>query len=88
MKIDEFIKRSNIIHNNKYDYSLVKYKNNSTKVDIICPKHGKFEQRPKNHLDGQGCPSCGNEIKLFKILYTDNIYEKLQYLLNKINFNI
>ena len=59
---EEFIARSNNIHNNKYDYSKVEYVNNKTKVCIICPKHGEFWQTPKNHLLGQGCPICGKEI--------------------------
>lgn len=54
----EFIDRSNIIHNNKYDYKNVDYKNNSTKIKIICPIHGEFEQLPHNHLQGKGCPKC------------------------------
>jgi len=59
---DEFIKRSNIIHNNKYDYSLVKYKNNKTKVKIICPVHGIFEQTPNSHLLNIGCNKCAKNI--------------------------
>ena len=59
---EEFIARSNNIHNNKYDYSKVEYVNNKTKVCIICPEHGEFWQTPKNHLLGQGCPICGKEI--------------------------
>ena len=55
---DLFIERSNIIHDNKYDYSLVNYKNNKTKVIIICNKHGEFKQRPDAHLNGQGCSKC------------------------------
>ena len=34
---DEFVKRSNIIHNNKYEYNEGKYVNTSTKTGIICP---------------------------------------------------
>lgn len=59
---EEFITRSNNIHNNKYDYSKVEYVNNKTKVCIICTEHGEFWQTPKNHLLGQGCPICGEEI--------------------------
>ncbi|MCK9445478.1 hypothetical protein M0Q50_01125 [bacterium] len=60
---DDFIKKSNIIHNNYYDYSLVEYKNNKTNIKIICPIHGVFEQRPSQHLIGKGCRKCCN-IKL------------------------
>jgi very-short-patch-repair endonuclease len=47
------------IHGEKYDYSKSNYVNSSTKVDIICPIHGKFDQRPKDHIHNkQGCPKC------------------------------
>ena len=56
-----FIERSIKIHGNKYDYSKVEYKNHRTKVTIVCPIHGEFEQTPKNHMKGQGCPQCGKK---------------------------
>lgn len=56
---DDFINRSNVIHQGKFDYSLVDYKNSSTKVKIICPIHGEFEQKPNDHLRGVGCRLCG-----------------------------
>jgi hypothetical protein len=60
--LKEFIEKAKSIHP-EYDYSLVKeYKNNFTKVKIICPKHGIFEQDPHSHVDGkQGCPKCKYE---------------------------
>lgn len=58
---DAFIEKANKIHNNKYDYSKVDFKNVNTKVKIICPIHGEFEQKPFNHLRGQGCRKCGRE---------------------------
>lgn len=63
IKSDKFIKKSNEIHGNKYDYSLVDYKNSITKVKILCSEHGVFEQMPSNHIySKQGCPSCyGNK---------------------------
>jgi hypothetical protein len=54
----QFVDRSNIVHNTKYDYSLIDYKNTYTKVKIICHTHGVFEQRPNGHLHNQGCPKC------------------------------
>ena len=56
-----FIEKARKVHGEKYDYSKVEYKNNSTKVCIICPEHGEFWQKPGNHLRGQGCPTCANE---------------------------
>lgn len=55
---EEFIKRASKIHNNKYDYSLVKYKSGKQKISIICPIHGVFEQLAGSHLAGHGCNKC------------------------------
>jgi len=46
------------IHGEKFIYNMVEYKNNSTKVKIICPVHGEFTQAPKDHYKGQGCAKC------------------------------
>ena len=54
----EFIEKAKLIHDNKYDYSLVEYKNAHTKVNIICKVHGIFEQEASSHLVGTGCPIC------------------------------
>lgn len=85
---DEFIKRAKDIHNNKYDYSLVNYKNCREKVKIICPIHGEFEQTPQNHLKGQGCPRCSGRkktaddfIKKAKQVHGDKYdYSKVEYI--------
>ncbi|MCK9446979.1 hypothetical protein M0Q50_09035 [bacterium] len=55
---NDFIKKSNMIHNNKYDYSLVEYKGVLMSIKIICPEHGIFEQMPSHHKNGRGCPYC------------------------------
>ena len=49
LTIEEFIERARIIHDNKWSYSKVDYINNHTKIIIICPIHGEFEQTPNNH---------------------------------------
>lgn len=58
-----FIDKSNIIHNNKYEYSLVNYNGQNCKVEIKCKEHGVFEQTPYSHLSGSGCPKCFNKSK-------------------------
>jgi len=60
---NDFIKKGNFIHNNKYDYTKIKYVNNHIKVNIICPIHGEFEQTPNSHLNNSGCPFCVKNIK-------------------------
>lgn len=62
-RLDCFLKKARQVHGDKYDYSLVQYKNCKTKVQIVCPIHGVFEQTPDHHLNGKcGCPVCaGNQ---------------------------
>lgn len=69
-----FIKRSNLIHKNFYDYSQVNYVNCKTKVKIVCKKHGNFEQTPDSHLNGSGCPICGQEKTKLKQLKKFNLF--------------
>lgn len=59
----EFINEANQIHANKFDYSLIEYKDTNTKIKIMCPVHGVFEQRPSVHLKGFGCIKCSNIVK-------------------------
>lgn len=63
---EEFIRRSSIVHKGKFDYSQTTYINNQTKVKIICPIHGAFEQVPSSHMDGHDCPYCADRAKLTK----------------------
>ena len=58
---ENFVDRANKIHNNKYNYDKTVYKNNREKVIITCPEHGDFEQTPHGHLQGEGCPVCGQQ---------------------------
>ena len=58
---EEFIRRAKEVHGDKYDYGKTKYLNQTTKVCIICPKHGEFWQTPNGHLEGKGCYECGRE---------------------------
>jgi len=59
-KKEKFIKKSRIIHSDKYDYSKIIFINNTTKIEIICPIHGSFWQLPKYHISKYGCPSCSS----------------------------
>lgn len=56
---DEFIKDAIDTHGDAYDYSKVDYKNAYTKITIICPIHGEFQQSPDCHTQGRGCQDCG-----------------------------
>jgi hypothetical protein len=59
LTLDRFVERANKAHNGRYDYSRVELRNVEAKVEIICPDHGSFFQRPASHLKGIGCNRCG-----------------------------
>lgn len=61
-----FIRKSSIIHNFKYDYNKVRYKKSNEEVEIICPIHGSFWQKPVYHMLGNGCPECAKDISVSK----------------------
>lgn len=57
---EEIIRRCKAIHP-EYNYSLVKYTNATTPIDIICPKHGIFRMtyaNLTNKTKPQKCPFC------------------------------
>jgi hypothetical protein len=53
-----FVVNAKAVHKNRYGYTHVDYINSRTKVKIVCKVHGIFEQTPKSHSRGKGCPSC------------------------------
>ena len=58
----EYLQKFKLIHNNKYSYKkFPEIFNQHTKITIICPKHGEFEQIICNHANGMGCPKCAKE---------------------------
>lgn len=56
--LEEFVTKAKKVHGDKYNYSKAEYKNNRTKICIICSEHGEFHQTPDSHLSGCGCPEC------------------------------
>jgi len=73
----KFIEESVNIHGDKYNYVNTIYINNRTKVNVLCYIHGLFTQSPKAHINGQGCPICGN------ITRTNKNRQTLSEVLNK-----
>lgn len=67
---EEFIIDAVAKHGTQYQYTKVVYKTNKDKVIITCPKHGDFNQRPNDHLIGNGCPECAKSAKGIKISKT------------------
>jgi hypothetical protein len=75
---EQFIQKARSKHGNKYDYSKTVYINGQQKTTIICKKHGDFEQRPADHIRGQGCPKCGKK----DFLTTEEFIEKSNLIHN------
>jgi very-short-patch-repair endonuclease len=55
---EQFIRESNIVHDNKFKYDKTDYIKNNIKVIITCPIHGDFLQNPLSHVLGNGCSNC------------------------------
>lgn len=55
---ERWIELAKVKHNERYDYSLVKYTGSKNKVPIICKEHGVFNQIASDHLLGNNCPRC------------------------------
>lgn len=55
---ENLISKFKTIHGEKYDYSLVNYVDNKTKIKIICHEHGVFEMTADNHIMGRNCHNC------------------------------
>jgi len=77
----EIIKHFEDKHGKKYDYRNVVYKGNRNPVEIICEKHGIFNQSPYEHKRGNGCPKCAKNRRLNVDIFVessniihDNIY--------------
>ena len=86
---ESFIQRSNEVHNNKYDYSLLPEIMNTLKlkINIICPEHGEFQQMASDHISGCGCPKCKQshlerdiEIDLQKQIIDYNFQKRFEWL--------
>lgn len=93
LNLVDFLERASELHNDKYDYSNVKYKNLNENIEIKCPEHGKFQQRGSHHLNGSGCPKCGFEASaLAKYLDSEEVIKRFiethedKYDYSKVNY--
>jgi len=55
---ESFIKKAKEVHGDLYDYSETVYTKAHDNLIIICKEHGKFSQRPHNHINGRHCEKC------------------------------
>jgi hypothetical protein len=91
LNIKIFKDRSILLHNDRYIYDKVIYKNLKTKVDIICKDHGLYQQLPIVHLRGSGCSKCSKVYKYSTLSFIEKAqiihqnkytYKKTKYVNN------
>jgi len=85
--LKDVIDKCKLIHNNYYEYKIVKYKNTRDYLIIICPKHGEFKQSAIKHLNGQGCSKCSYNVSKIEQIWLNslNIPENCRQKIIKIN---
>ena len=87
---EQFVKESNEIHNNFYDYSKSIYINNQTKLIINCPIHGNFKMTPSHHTNyKRGCKECYKIANNLDYNYTVGRFRKNteEFIKNAIDFH-
>ena len=52
------IEHSKKVHNNKYKYNGIYRDDGYLRIEMICDKHGIFNQRLEHHIKGHGCYKC------------------------------
>ena len=57
-----WIDKAREVHGHLYDYSKSVYVNSLSSIEIVCPTHGSFFQRPSSHLAGHGCSLCNGGV--------------------------
>ena len=65
--IEKIILYFNVVHGDRYNYSIFDYRRNTLSSFFRCPKckslnqNDVFVSTPKQHIRGEGCPKCGIE---------------------------
>lgn len=99
MKLDtvSFVARARAVHGDEYGYDLVDYRDIFTKVIIVCPVHGEFQQSPVGHLQGYRCRACARKkpytnetfATAAKDVHGDKYgYELVEYVSNKVKVTV
>jgi len=50
------------VHQGRYGYGKITYKDQQAFLKVICPVHGVFSQRAQDHLKGIGCRKCAQPV--------------------------
>jgi hypothetical protein len=94
-KLSDLKSESEMVHNGKYDYSLITDEvDTRTKVPIICPEHGIFYKSFGDHIyKKSGCPKCSKKFRYDTKSFIEKVeslehcekytFEKTKYTRNK-----
>lgn len=55
---EEWIVKAKSVYGDKYDYSESVYTGTEDQIKIICPIHGEFWTKARQHIEGTGCRDC------------------------------
>lgn len=55
---ESILKRFSELHDGQYSYPDFNFSGVESRLKIVCPLHGVFDQKVKKHLEGQGCKKC------------------------------
>lgn len=72
----DFIKRAEKVHQNRFTYEKVVYKNSYTPVTVTCKIHGDFKMSPHAILKGRGCQKCGGTEALTTKIFIERSTKK------------
>ena len=75
----EFIWNAIQVHGYKDDLREVDYKNNKTKVKILCPVHGEYWITPNDYIGGHRCRKC------YDIINAESKLKGFDYHIKRIN---
>lgn len=67
LSLERFLDQAREMHENKFDYSLVKLNFSSDIITILCPEHGPFTQIASQHTWGYGCYKCSRMVSKAEI---------------------
>ncbi len=79
---DEFVRRAQEVHGDKYDYTLTMYRRMRERVVIMCRICEKsFRQFPQNHLVGKGCGRCVQQkhVSVMEAEWLDRLHIPLEH---------
>lgn len=85
---DEVIRDFKKVHGDRYRYDEMDYQGCMKHITIICPKHGRFRQKPNTHLSGCGCPSCYYDSLSINNPFIEQRRANLRYVASGVDFDL